>query len=135
MLPKVSLPIAKPTSPAATADAEPADEPLEPSPGFRGFVSCRRTIRRPSPVRPTKAGISTAPAFEPLCDRGLDVESLILEDLGAPGGLVSRDGDQILGAPGNTVQRTAITTRCELSIGASAWRMASCCRRDHAVEG
>ncbi len=30
MLPSVSLPIANGTSPAATADAEPADEPLDP---------------------------------------------------------------------------------------------------------
>ena len=35
--PSVSVPMAKGTSPAATAEAEPADEPLEPSVGFQGF--------------------------------------------------------------------------------------------------
>ena len=37
MLPSVSLPIAKPTSPAATAEAEPADEPLDPRRGSHGL--------------------------------------------------------------------------------------------------
>src|SRR5687768_17260852 len=37
MLPSVSLPIAKPTRPAATAEAEPADDPLEPCLGFHGL--------------------------------------------------------------------------------------------------
>src|SRR5271165_5235310 len=37
MLPPVSLPMAKPTSPAAVADAEPALEPLEPSASSHGF--------------------------------------------------------------------------------------------------
>src|SRR5437868_2490480 len=37
MLPIVSLPIAKPTRPATTADADPADEPLEPCFTFHGL--------------------------------------------------------------------------------------------------
>ena len=37
MLPSVSLPMAKPTSPAAAADAEPADEPLDPVRGSHGL--------------------------------------------------------------------------------------------------
>ena len=37
MLPNVSLPRLKPTSPAAVAAAEPALEPLEPSFGFHGL--------------------------------------------------------------------------------------------------
>src|SRR6267378_8460584 len=35
--PSVSLPIEKPTSPAAVADAGPADDPLEPCSTFQGF--------------------------------------------------------------------------------------------------
>src|ERR1700722_5615743 len=35
--PRVSVPIAKPTHPAAVADAEPADDPLEPCLGFQGL--------------------------------------------------------------------------------------------------
>src|SRR6516162_11158907 len=37
MLPSVSLPIAKPTRPAATAEADPADEPLDPRRGSQGL--------------------------------------------------------------------------------------------------
>ena len=37
MLPSVSLPMAKPTSPAAADEAEPADEPLEPARGSHGL--------------------------------------------------------------------------------------------------
>ena len=35
--PSVSVPMEKPTNPAAVADAEPAEEPEEPSSGFHGF--------------------------------------------------------------------------------------------------
>jgi hypothetical protein len=38
--PRVSVPRAKPTRPAATAADEPADEPEEPSSGFQGCASC-----------------------------------------------------------------------------------------------
>src|SRR5215470_12526153 len=37
MLPSVSLPIAKPTSPAAAAEADPAELPLEPARGSQGL--------------------------------------------------------------------------------------------------
>jgi len=37
MEPFVSEPIAKPTHPAAVADAGPDDEPLEPVAGFHGL--------------------------------------------------------------------------------------------------
>src|SRR5262245_2327318 len=36
--PSVSVPIEKPTSPAAVADAGPADEPLDPCSRFHGFL-------------------------------------------------------------------------------------------------
>src|SRR5439155_17330572 len=44
--PSVSLPMAKPTRPAAAAEAEPADDPLEPrrgSQGLRVFPPCQRS--------------------------------------------------------------------------------------------
>src|SRR3954454_14519056 len=37
MLPSVSVPMANPTSPAATADADPADDPLDPCLAFHGL--------------------------------------------------------------------------------------------------
>ena len=63
MLPRVSLPIAKPTSPAATAEAEPADEPLEPVRGSHGL-----RVRPPNQWSPIASApsdslaTSTAPA-------------------------------------------------------------------------
>ncbi len=35
--PRVSVPIAKPTRPAAVADPGPAEEPLDPCSGFHGL--------------------------------------------------------------------------------------------------
>src|SRR3954464_14593528 len=45
MEPSVSVPIAKPTQPAATADAEPADDPEEP-------CDVRHGLRVRSPLEP-----------------------------------------------------------------------------------
>ena len=38
MEPPVSVPMAKPTRPAAGAAPEPAEEPLDPSSGFHGLL-------------------------------------------------------------------------------------------------
>src|SRR3954454_23121396 len=46
MLPSVSLPSEKPTSPAAVAQAEPADEPDEPAFGFQGLFVTRSPYQR-----------------------------------------------------------------------------------------
>ena len=45
--PKVSVPMAKGTRPAAVAAAEPALEPLEPSAGFQGLL-----VRPPNQMSP-----------------------------------------------------------------------------------
>src|ERR1700678_4005507 len=63
MLPKVSLPMANPTSPAATAEADPADDPLEPVRGSHGL-----RVRPPNHWSPIASApreslaTSTAPA-------------------------------------------------------------------------
>src|SRR5580698_2887464 len=63
MDPSVSEPIAKPTHPADTALAEPADEPLEPCAGFHGL-----RVRPPNHLSPMASAprvnfaTSTAPA-------------------------------------------------------------------------
>src|SRR5688572_27075752 len=63
MLPSVSLPIAKPTSPATTAAVEPADEPLDPSAGFHGLRVMPPNHSSPSASEPTVSLASnTAPA-------------------------------------------------------------------------
>src|SRR5205814_10687452 len=51
--PPVSVPTANPTSPAAAADAGPADDPLDPSAGFQGLrVRARnhKSLMASSPV-------------------------------------------------------------------------------------
>ncbi len=63
MLPSVSDPMANPTSPAAAAEADPADDPLDPSRGFQGLrviPPCQRSpiARAPSVSLPRR----TAPA-------------------------------------------------------------------------
>src|SRR5262245_1183703 len=63
ILPSASLPIAKPTSPAATADAEPAEEPLDPVRGSHGLRVRPRNQRSPIASAPSDSlATSTAPA-------------------------------------------------------------------------
>ena len=63
MLPRVSLPIAKPTSPAAAAEAEPADDPLEPVRGSHGLRVRPPNQRSPMASAPSDSlATSTAPA-------------------------------------------------------------------------
>src|SRR5262249_45181126 len=69
MLPSVSLPIEKPTSPAAVALAEPADEPDEPIFGFQGFLVTRLPYQwSPQASAPSdNFATRTAPASSSRC--------------------------------------------------------------------
>jgi hypothetical protein len=61
--PSVSDPIANPTHPAATALAEPADDPLDPSAGFHGFRVLPPNHLSPIASAPSaNFATSTAPA-------------------------------------------------------------------------
>ena len=61
--PQVSLPIAKPTSPAATAAAGPAEEPLEPWSSFHGLRVMPPNQTSPQASSPSVSfATSTAPA-------------------------------------------------------------------------
>src|SRR5688500_10017917 len=63
MLPNVSLPIAKPSNPAAVAAAEPAEEPLDPASGFHGLRVIPRNHPSPQARAPSDSlAIRTAPA-------------------------------------------------------------------------
>src|SRR5215471_20462451 len=65
--PRVSDPIANATHPAATADAEPADDPLEPCAGFHGlrvFPPNQRSSMASAPR--LSFATSTAPALSNL---------------------------------------------------------------------
>ncbi len=62
--PRVSLPMAKPTAPAAVAADEPADEPLEPCSGFHGLRVMPPNQTSPHASSPNVSlATSTAPAF------------------------------------------------------------------------
>ena len=61
--PRVSVPTAKPTRPAATAAAAPADEPLEPCSGFHGLRVLPPNQTSPQASAPrVSLATSTAPA-------------------------------------------------------------------------
>ena len=62
--PCVSVPIEKPTSPAAVAEPGPAEEPPEPAVGFHGFLVLPRNHPEPWAMLPVASfARSTAPAF------------------------------------------------------------------------
>ena len=61
--PRVSVPIAKPTRPAAVAEPGPADDPLEPRSGFHGLFVRPPNQRSPCASAPIESfATSTAPA-------------------------------------------------------------------------
>ena len=61
--PLVSVPMAKPTQPAAVADEGPADDPLEPCVGSHGLLVCPPNQLSPPASSPVETfAISTAPA-------------------------------------------------------------------------
>ena len=63
MEPLVSVPIAKPTHPAAVADDGPADDPLEPCVGSHGLLVCPPNQLSPDASSPVASfAMSTAPA-------------------------------------------------------------------------
>jgi hypothetical protein len=63
MDPNVSVPIANPRHPAATALALPADDPLDPCFGFHGFLVLAPNHRSPCASAPIVSfATSTAPA-------------------------------------------------------------------------
>ncbi len=61
--PRVSVPRAKPTAPAAVVEAEPAEEPEEPCSGFQGLRVMPPNQTSPQASSPTASlATSTAPA-------------------------------------------------------------------------
>ena len=61
--PLVSVPMPKPTHPAAVADEGPADDPLDPTAGSQGLLVCPPNQLSPDASSPVVSfAISTAPA-------------------------------------------------------------------------
>ena len=116
--PRVSLPMAKPTRPAAVAAAEPAEEPLEPWSSFHGLRVVPPNQTSPQASSPSVSlATSTAPAaLEPLDDRRVLVDDLVAERPGAPGRAVAAHREEVLGAPRDAVQRPARAAGGELAV-------------------
>src|SRR5277367_3030718 len=85
MEPNVSDPMAKATHPAAVADAEPADDPLDPCLGFHGL-----RVRPPNHLSPIASApsenfaTSTAPAASSRCTTVASSSKLCFSNPPAP---------------------------------------------------
>ena len=106
--PRVSVPMAKATPPAAAADAEPAEEPLEPREVSQGL----RTLPEPHVAPRQRAhgelGDEHAGGVETRDHLRRLVEHLLLEGLRPPRGPVALAGHQVLDAPRDPVEQPEI---------------------------
>jgi hypothetical protein len=108
--PLVSDPIPNATQPDATAEPGPADDPLAPRVLLPPAIALRQGAEG-------ELGHENGPRFvEALHDGGVVVEHLILIEARAPRGGIALYGEQILCAPGNSVQRTAILAARNLRV-------------------
>src|ERR1700736_4355192 len=102
MLPPVSLPMAKPTRPAATAEPGPALEPDEPSSGSQGFIVWppnQMSLRASAPR--LSLATSTAPAERFSAVSGWDA-----------GGI-----EQVFGSPWDAVKRASVAAGGDFFVG------------------
>ena len=135
--PRVSVPIAKPTSPAAVAEPGPADDPLDPLlrvPRIVGLaaepvVALRQRAHRELRDE-DRAGVA-----QPLDDGGVVVEDLILKRAGAPRRRDALGREQVLRAPGDAVKRPSVSAGADLAIGLRRLRQREILgQRDDAVQ-
>ena len=137
MLPPVSLPMAKPTNPAAVAAPGPALDPDDPSSSSHGFMVWPPNQMSLSASAPRLSlATSTAPAS---CRRFTTAASCaghaVAIRLGAVGGGDAGRVEKVLGAPGNAVQRPAILACRDLLVGLPRLRQRQLAReRDDAVQ-
>jgi hypothetical protein len=133
MEPSVSVPMAKPTHPAEVALAEPAEEPRVAGADAR-FATPEIALRERSHAK--FCDQHGAGCVEPLDYLGVLVEVLLLEAARAPRGRVALDGEQVLRAPGNAVQRATNLAGCDLGVGGGGLFEGSLFgQRDDEVEG
>ena len=102
--------MAKETQPAETALALPADEPLEPCRVFQGIAgaAAKPEIALSEGAHGELGDEHGAGRVESLDDDRVGVEGLVLEAGGAPGCRVAFNGEQVLCAPDETVERSAV---------------------------
>ena len=117
--PRVSVPMAKPTRPGGRR---------RPGPGRRSARALFRVPRVPrlpaEPAVPLRERAHRelgdehgAGLPQPLDDGGVVVDDLLLKRRRAEGRRDALGGEQVLGAPGNAVQRTAVPARLDLAVG------------------
>ena len=119
MLPRVSVPMAKPTQPAAVADPGPADEPLDPCSGVPRVAGAAAV---PDIAHGQRAecelGDEHSPGFvEALHDGSVALELLVPIRRSAPARGIALDREQVLRAPGNAVQRATRVAGGQFTIG------------------
>ena len=119
MLPPVSLPIEKPTRPAAVAAPGPALDPEAPSSSSHGFIVCPPNQMSLSASAPRLSfAISTAPAsLQPAHDGGVCGRDAVPERLRAVRRRDAGGVEQILDAVRDAVQRAAILARGDFRVG------------------
>ena len=119
MLPPVSLPMEKPTSPAAVAAPGPALDPDAPSSSSHGFMVWPPNQMSLSASAP-EAQLGDqhgARIVETLHDRGILGGHAVAIRLGAVGGGDAGGVEQVLPAPGDAVERAAVVSGGDLTVG------------------
>ncbi len=119
MEPPVSLPMAKPTRPAAVAAPGPALEPEDAffeQPGIHGLAAEPDVVEREG----THAELRDehgAGGVETLDDGGIGLRNAVAEGLRSVGGGDVGGVEQILCTPGNAVKRATIAAGGDLAVG------------------
>ena len=119
MLPPVSLPMAKPTNPAAVAAPGPALEPERPffeQPGIHG-LSAEPDVVEGERAQAQLGDQNRAGGVQALDHGGIFGGNAIAERLGAVGGRNSGGIEKVFSAPGNSVQRAAIFPGGNFRVG------------------
>ena len=127
MLPPVSLPMEKPTNPAAVAAPGPALDPDAPSSNSHGFTVWPPNQMSLSASAPRLSlATSTAPAsMQALHYNGILRGHTVAIRLGAVGGGDTGGIEQIFGAPRDAMQRAAVVSGGDLASACWACDSAS----------
>src|SRR5262249_7150999 len=118
MLPPVSLPMAKPTRPAAVAAPGPALEPDDPSSSSQGFIVCppNQTSVKAETAQPHFRHQDSARRVQPLHHHGIFRRDTIAEWLGSVRSPHSCRVEQVFCAPWNSMKRAAVLPCCNFLV-------------------
>src|SRR5262252_9079667 len=136
MEPSVSDPIAKTTHPAATAEAEPAEEPLDPCAGFQGLRVLPPNQRSSMASAPSVSfATSTAPALSSRRTTVASSSNFCSSNPPAPQVVIAGNRQQILCAPRQSMQGSPMLSRGKIAVGFFRFCQGSFLgQRDHKIE-